>query len=232
MSEERPELAALRAAVEHSRRLSELNDELIGRRVAEARAAGASWTEIGQLFGTSKQAAQQRYGGGIADPARWTPAAREALDRAAADARRLGHDYVGTEHALLALVGAEPGIAAAVLGDLGVTRERVLATSCMQRGTGDLAADARLELMPRLKQALERGRRIADRCGVQLADTEHLLAGIVAVEDSMAVEILRRLRVNVTGVRAALAERLEVEPERLGAPTRRRRRLRSRLTPL
>jgi ATP-dependent Clp protease ATP-binding subunit ClpA len=117
-----------------------------------------------------------------------------------------------------------------VLGDLRVTPERILATSCMQAGAGELAPDARLQLMPRLKQALEHGRRIADGSGVRLADTEHLLAGVVAVEDSMAVEILRRLRVGVTDVRAELAARLGVEPERLGAPSRRRRRLRSRLT--
>jgi Clp amino terminal domain, pathogenicity island component len=231
MTAERPELAALRAAIEHSRELTELSDALIGRRVEEARAAGASWTEIGQLFGTSKQAAQQRYGGGIGDPARWTPDARDALDRAAAEARRLGHDHVGTEHVLLAL-GAAPGIAAEVLVDLGVTAERILATSCMQAGAGRAAPDARLQLMPRLKQALEHGRRIAEDLGVRLADTEHLLAGVVAVDDSMAVEILRRLRVSVDDVRAALAERLAVEPERLGAASRRRRRLRSRLTAL
>jgi hypothetical protein len=231
MTAERPELAALRAAIEHSRELTELSDALIGRRVEEARAAGASWTEIGQLFGTSKQAAQQRYGGGIGDPARWTPDARDALDRAAAEARRLGHEHVGTEHVLLALAAA-PGIAAEVLGDLGVTAERILAASCMQAGAGRAAPDARLQLMPRLKQALEHGRRIAEDLGVRLADTEHLLAGVVAVDDSMAVEILRRLRVSVDDVRAALAERLAVEPERLGAGSRRRRRLRSRLTAL
>jgi Clp amino terminal domain, pathogenicity island component len=231
MTGERPELAALRAAIEHSRELTELSDALIGRRVEEARAAGASWTEIGQLFGTSKQAAQQRYGGGIGDPARWTPDARDALDRAAAEARRLGHEHVGTEHVLLALAAA-PGIAAEVLGDLGVTAERILATSCMQAGAGRAAPDARLQLMPRLKQALEHGRRIAEGLGVRLADTEHLLAGVVAVDDSMAVEILRRLRVSVDDVRGALAERLAVEPERLGAGSRRHRRLRSRLTAL
>jgi ATP-dependent Clp protease ATP-binding subunit ClpA len=78
--------------------------------------------------------------------------------------------------------------------------------------------------MPRLKQALEHSRRIADGLGAGLADTEHLLAGIVAVPDSMAVEILRRLGVRADDVRTGLARRLDVDPLRLGA-TRRRRRL-------
>jgi ATP-dependent Clp protease ATP-binding subunit ClpA len=79
--------------------------------------------------------------------------------------------------------------------------------------------------MPRLKQALDHGRRIADGLGRPLADGEHLLAGILAVSDSMAVEILRRLGVGADKVRAALARRLDVEPQRLGAPRRARRRL-------
>jgi len=49
--------------------------------------------------------------------------------------------------------------------------------------------------------------------------------GILAVSDSMAVEILRRLGVSADDVRSALAERLDVDPQRLGATRRRRRRL-------
>jgi hypothetical protein len=51
-----------------------------------------------------------------------------------------------------------------------------------------------------------------------------LLAGIVAVPDSMAVEILRRLGVSSGQVYAGLAARMGVEPQLLGATRRRRRR--------
>ena len=80
--------------------------------------------------------------------------------------------------------------------------------------------------MPRLKQAFEHSRRIADGLEAGDTDTEHLLAGIVAVRDSMAVEILRRLKVSPDDIRRALAERLDVDPQRLDAPRRRRRRRR------
>jgi ATP-dependent Clp protease ATP-binding subunit ClpA len=82
-----------------------------------------------------------------------------------------------------------------------------------------------LPLMPRLKQALEHSRRIADRLDAGLADSEHVLAGIVAVSDSMAVEILRRLGVSSGEVVTALGELMGIAPERLGATRRRRRRL-------
>jgi hypothetical protein len=219
----------LGAAIELGRELSDLGDALIGRHVGEARAAGLSWTEIGRMFGTSKQAVQQRYSAATTEPGewpgRWTQGVRRALDQAGQDARALGHDYIGTEHVLLALVSAEGGIAAAALRDLGVARDRILATSCMRPGFSGRSQQECLALMPRLKQALEHSRRIADRLDAKLADTEHVLAGIVAVPDSMAVEILRRLGVKVADVHAALAERLQVEPQRLGAARRRRRRL-------
>jgi hypothetical protein len=222
----------LREAIDLGRELADTGDILIGRFVDRAREAGLSWTEIGRLFGTSKQAVQQRYGTAAADSAawagRWTADARAALDRAAVEARELGHDYVGTEHALLALVSAEHGVAAEVLAGLGVTRRRMLATSCMKASRDAPARPDCLSVMPRYKQALEHSRRIADGLGVRMADTEHLLAGIVAVRDSMAVEILRRLKVSGDDVRGALAERLDVEPERLGASRRRRRRLLAR----
>ena len=221
--------ARLGAAIELGRDLTDLGDALIGRFVAEARTAGLSWTEIGRMFGTSKQAVQQRYGATTDEggdwPGRWTRDVRRALDAAAQEARALDHDYIGTEHALLALAGAEGGIAAGVLQDLGVARDRMLATSCMQRGPGGHTPREPLPLMPRMKQALEHSRRIADGLDARLADNEHLLAGIIAVPDSMAVEILRRLGVKTVDVQAALAERMGVPPQLLGPARRRRRRL-------
>jgi hypothetical protein len=227
---EQQSAARLREAIDVGRALTDLGDALIGHFVSEARTSGLSWTEIGQGFGTSKQAVQQRYGAPGDDfgrwPGRWTVAANKALSRAAAEARVLGHDYIGTEHALLALATAERGTAGEILRELGVTRERMLATSCMSAGADPHQPHDCLRAMPRFKQALEHSRRIADGLDARLADTEHLLAGIVAVTDSMAVEILRRLGVSVADVRAGLAQQLDGEPQRLGAPRRRRRRLR------
>jgi hypothetical protein len=217
----------LRVAVALAGELADRVDELIGRFVADARVGGASWTEIGQAFGTSKQAAQQRFGTAAEPglwPGRWTAAARRALDATAREAAGLGHDYVGTEHALLTLVAGDGDAAAEVLAGLGVTRERMLATSCMRPGAAGAAGPR--PLMPRFKQALEHARRIGDGLGAADADTAHLLAGIVSVPDCMAAEILRRLGARPDDVRAALAARLAIEPERLDVRRRRRRRVR------
>src|ERR671931_778287 len=84
--------ARLHVAIEIDRELSEAGDAVIERFVAEARAAELSWTQIGRQFGTSKQAAQKRYG----DAGRWAgrgaPTARQVLEQAGQQARELGHN--------------------------------------------------------------------------------------------------------------------------------------------
>jgi hypothetical protein len=219
----------LRGAIELARELSQTRDALIERFVADARRAGLSWTEIGALFGTSKQAAQKRYGAGASEPGawpgRWTPSAQQALNHAGEQARELGHNYVGTEHALLGLLAARDGLAAHVLADLGVTREDVLAEL---PGPCEPRPHECLGVMPRLKQSLEHARRVAGRLAHQVAGTEHLLAGILAVPDALAVEILERRGVGADAARAAIAEHLDIDPEQLVVAHRRRRRLLAR----
>jgi Clp amino terminal domain, pathogenicity island component len=222
--DEEPHVARLRSAIEIGQELGATGDALIERFVSEARAAELSWTQIGLQFGTSKQAAQKRYGPAAAGawPGPWAPSAREALERASADARRLGHDYVGTEHALLGVLATQGGLAAEVLAELGVTREAILSTPCLTPGSG---APGTLQLMPRLKQGLERAQRIARGLGSDAPDTEHVLAGILAVPGAMAAEALKRVGAPASKVQTALARRLGTEPERLMATRRRRRRL-------
>jgi ATP-dependent Clp protease ATP-binding subunit ClpC len=53
----------------------------------------------------------------------YTSRAKKVLEFAMAEARELNHSYVGTEHLLLGLLREEKGIAAEVLGQLGVGLE-------------------------------------------------------------------------------------------------------------
>ena len=63
---------------------------------------------------------------GGADPL-FTPRAAECLGRTISEATQLGHNYVGTEHLLLALFGDSEGLAAKILTDMGATRDDVRA---------------------------------------------------------------------------------------------------------
>lgn len=217
-------MTRLRRAVEVNAELGRSGDELVERFVSDARTAGTSWTDIGQAFGTSKQAAQQRYGAGQLQsgtwPGPWAPPARHALEVASEHARSLGHNYVGTEHVLLGLLDTPDAMAAQVLTGLGVSREGIL-TQALPGPCGPFWHET-LAIMPRLKRALELAIRTADGLGHSQANTEHLLAAIIQVPDALAIELLDCLGVTARDLLGAIAVRLGVQPARL-APARRRR---------
>jgi ATP-dependent Clp protease ATP-binding subunit ClpC len=57
----------------------------------------------------------------------FTPRAKKALELAMVEATELRHDYIGTEHLLLGLIGEREGIAAHALANLGIELDRVRA---------------------------------------------------------------------------------------------------------
>lgn len=207
-------------AIETGRELTELGDGLVERFVDDARAGGLSWSEIGALFGTSKQAAQKRYGATTGAWPGLAPAAQQAMNRAGRDAHHLGHTHVGTEHALLGLLATDAGMAADALRELGLEREAVLAG--LGPSEGPLRHDC-VGVRPRLKRALEGAGRIAANLGHRPADTEHVLAALVADGDALATEIIGALGVTPEDVRRVLARRLDVDASQLVVRRRRRR---------
>src|SRR5919204_1140097 len=132
-------LDRLQAAVSVVDELRGVGEEVLDRFVAEARAAGSSWSQIGAALGVSKQAAQQRFpaGGPLSSwPYRVTDTVRAAMVVAQEESRELGHNYVGNEHLLLGLLAQTDGMAADVLSALGITREAILARSRKVVGAG------------------------------------------------------------------------------------------------
>ncbi|MEW9529175.1 Clp protease N-terminal domain-containing protein [Microbispora sp. NPDC049125] len=76
---------------------------------------------------------------------RFTNEARQAVDLAREEARRLRHEHVGTEHLLLGLLGRPETLSAQVLGDHGLDHDQASAAVTRVLGTspvGDLDADA------------------------------------------------------------------------------------------
>ena len=118
----------LAAATRLAEQLRARGDELLDAFVESARAAGASWSEVGSALGSSKQAAQQRFAA-LADPAPGqapfglTGTAAVVLTAAVAQARDLGHLYVQPEHLVLGLLAQPDELAGQVLAELGVTSD-------------------------------------------------------------------------------------------------------------
>src|SRR5690242_13755964 len=105
-------------ARKRARQLGELGDQLIDHYVHEARHGGASWSQIGDAMGVSKQAAQQRTGQ-TSRYARFTDRARHVLVTAQDVVKEFKQPEVTTEHVLLGLLAETEALAAKVIVLLG-----------------------------------------------------------------------------------------------------------------
>jgi hypothetical protein len=193
-------LARLALAVEVGAQLELLADGLVGHFVDAARAEGSSWAQIGTILGVSKQAAQQRFVPFEPDLSRWTDRAKRALKHADAEAVRLGHGFVGTEHLLLGVCKADNlgRRALTALGvDLSGLRRMVGARAVATTESG--AAAGPLPYTPLARQALEATLREALRLGHNYIGNEHLVIAL-AGGAGLASEVLAE--VDVTPERA------------------------------
>jgi Clp amino terminal domain, pathogenicity island component len=228
-------LERLAAAVELAEQVRGTADELVDHFVQEARTAGCSWTEVGRTLGVTKQAAQQRFV--TAAPAAdqtWPPgldaAVGAAFATAAAEARALGHHYIGPEHLLLGLLAQPEEMAARALQALGVTAEAVRARVVERLPPATPRQGGSLGVAPQTKRLLELARTLSKRLGHRCARTEHvLLAAVSPALNSPAGTILAECGADAARVCEQLATMLEIEAPELAARLRpRRRRLRRR----
>src|SRR3954447_11894285 len=113
------------------------------------------------------------------DDTRFTDAARAALVRAEEEARRFYHNYIGTEHLLLGLLGNGGSVAARVLSDLGLEQTKVRGALEFIIGRGERTVVGEVGLTPRAKKVIELAVDEAARLGGNVVGTEHLLLGLI-----------------------------------------------------
>lgn len=153
----------------------------------------------------------------------FTPRGKRVLELAVAEAMRFGHDYVGSEHLLIALVGEGEGIAARVLLSLGVTLERTRSRVGEHLG---LARDERLpaasveahplkdderklhvdlnDLTEGASRVMELAKGEAKRLKHDVVGTQHILVGLIEEEHGVASKVFQQLNVKIELVRASL----------------------------
>jgi len=138
---------------------------------------------------------------------RFTERAQKAILIAQEEAKRLNHDYVGTEHILLGLIALGEGISAQVLINLGVDMNRVRIEIEKIVGTGDnVMLLGEIPFSPRAKKVLEYGIEEASLMGTYYVGTEHLLLGLLREREGVAARVLENLGVNLEDVREEIVE--------------------------
>jgi hypothetical protein len=172
---------------------NEVGDATLGFFVDQARHAGHSWSQIGEALGVSKQAAQQRHqrssAATIASFERLTDRARRVIEASEFAARDLGHNYIGTEHLLLAMYDQPESIAAIILDTAGLSapQARAAVTAIVPNGKGTAAGN--LPFTPRSTQVFAKATEAAVQLGHNYVGTEHLLLGLVG-GDGVAARVL------------------------------------------
>ena len=122
---------------------------------------------------------------------KFTASAEKALEISQDLAMELGHDYIGTEHILYGLIEEGTGIAATILNNEGVNSDDVKKEIIDMVGTSTPIDDPEvLSFTPRTKRVIENAFLGARRIGSEQIGTEHLLGGILAEGDSVAIRIL------------------------------------------
>ncbi len=206
-------LAKVGEAQQRARSLSDIGDQLIDHFVTAARTAGTPWSQIGDALGVSKQAAQQRWVPPLFQM--FTDRARHVVVLAQERARGLRHDRIGTEHLLLGIVDAD-GAATQVLAKLAGSADEVRAAVLAQVPAGTANPPSKIPFTQHAKEALGHTNAEATTLGHNYVGTEHLLLGLLKVDESTAARILRELGIDHdkarTGVLAWIASYIAENP--------------------
>ncbi len=143
---------------------------------------------------------------------RFTNRARHVVVLAQEEARRLQHNYIGTEHVLLGLLGEPGGVACQALQGFGITldgtREEVKAII----GLGKNPMSGHIPFTPRAKKTLELALREALQLHHKYIGTEHILLGLLREGDGVAAQILRQHSADLTPIRMAVLDLVATLP--------------------
>lgn len=128
---------------------------------------------------------------------KFTKSASKALDNSLNVAKSFGHNYVGTEHLLIALVKTK-GVASEVMRENGVEEEKLsILIEEMLEADGNVAVADRPQYTPRAKKIIENSISEAERLGASQAGTEHLLIALLKETDCLGVRLLNTRGINV-----------------------------------
>jgi ATP-dependent Clp protease ATP-binding subunit ClpC len=140
---------------------------------------------------------------------RLTKKARRVLTNAQAEAERLRHDYIGTEHLLLGMIYDDDSAAVKIFRDLGVQPQQIRGAVEKAVGRGARAPFAKQTLSPQTKRVIELAFDEARRLGQPYISTEHLLLALIRESQGVAIGILRSQGINPEDIRAQAVRSLQ-----------------------
>ena len=135
---------------------------------------------------------------------RFTQRAQSALNLALAEARELGHSYVGTEHLLLGLLLEKESIAAKILSSRGAKHKDLRQALIDYVGIGVKKDVSSADMSPRLARTIENASSEALKSGAKLIGSEHLLFALICQKDSVGARLLECEGIMLSDIRSDL----------------------------
>ena len=139
---------------------------------------------------------------------RFTDRARRVVVLAQEEARKLNHNYIGTEHLLLGLIRESEGVAAKALESLGISLDAVRQQVREIIGQGQQPPSGHIPFTKRAKKALELSTRESMQLGHNYIGTEHILLGLLREGDGVAAQVLVKLGADLNLVRQQVIQLL------------------------
>ncbi len=135
----------------------------------------------------------------------------EVIDLATALAKRFGCRYIGSEHIMFGLMNVTDGRASSILKEAGADNDRYL--YYFQKTIERNIVYPGNMFTPRTKQIFERAIDISLKARSGFVGTEHLLLAILLDAESVAVAILKAIKVDVETVAEEIATSLYELPD-------------------
>jgi ATP-dependent Clp protease ATP-binding subunit ClpA len=139
---------------------------------------------------------------------RFTSRARHTVVLAQEEARRMRHNYIGTEHVLLGLLGEPEGLAARALSGFGMTLDGARAEVAAIVEPGQKELSGHIPFTPRAKKTLELALREALQLHHNYIGTEHILLGVIREGDGVGARVLRQ-HADLLAIRVAVLDQLK-----------------------
>ncbi|MBW4461259.1 MAG: ATP-dependent Clp protease ATP-binding subunit [Nodosilinea sp. WJT8-NPBG4] len=136
----------------------------------------------------------------------FTNTAIAVIMKAQEEARRLRHNFVGTEQLLLGLIKEELTLSAKVLGEFGVNINdaRAEVEAIIGRGSGSVPPE--IPFTPKVKQVFEQAFQEARKMDSPYIEPEHLLLSLCQNTESVAYRVLTNLGVDPAKVRTRIIQ--------------------------
>jgi ATP-dependent Clp protease ATP-binding subunit ClpC len=146
--------------------------------------------------------------------------ARRVLTLAQEEAKRLNHNYIGTEHVLLGLLREEEGVAAKILVNMGASLSKMRSAVEYIIGPGEKPTTGTTGLTSRAKRVIELAIDEARQLSHNYIGTEHLLLGLLREGEGVAAGVLDSLNINLERTRAEITRFLSQNASKSGRLTR------------